>query len=101
MGGIHSGKAQRDQLHSVESAASFLGGVAVSTVRAWLSQGKLTRVKIGRLTRVRESELLGLISPASVGRDSRLKRDGAEGACHDLHKLTRSSGERHFNDGRN
>ena len=52
----------RDRLHSVDSAAALLGGVASSTIRAWLTQGRLTRVKIGRLTRVRESELLALIS---------------------------------------
>ena len=50
-----------DRLHSVESAADFLGGVAESTVRAWLSQGRLTRFKIGRLTRIREHELVALI----------------------------------------
>lgn len=50
-----------NRLHSVESAAEFLGGVSPATIRACLTQGKLTRVKIGRLTRVRESELLALI----------------------------------------
>jgi excisionase family DNA binding protein len=50
-----------DRLHSVESAAEFLGGVASSTIRAWITQGLLTRIKIGRLTRVRESELRALI----------------------------------------
>jgi excisionase family DNA binding protein len=50
-----------DQLHSVESAAEFLGYLSPSTIRSWLTQRKLTRVKIGRLTRVRESELLALI----------------------------------------
>jgi excisionase family DNA binding protein len=53
--------AMEDRLHSVESAAEFLGGVASSTIRAWITQGLLTRVKIGRLTRVRESELRALI----------------------------------------
>ena len=52
-----------DRLHSVESAADFLGGISPSTIRSWLSQGRLTRVKIGRLTRVRESELLAMIKP--------------------------------------
>jgi excisionase family DNA binding protein len=51
----------QDRLHSVESAAEFLGFVSPSTVRSWLTQGKLTRFKVGRLTRVRESELLALI----------------------------------------
>jgi len=54
---------RQDKLHSVESAAEFLGFVSASTIRSWLTQGKLTRVKISRLTRVRESELLTLIKP--------------------------------------
>jgi len=53
-----------ERLHSVESAAEFLGFVSPSTIRSWLTQGKLTRIKIGRLTRVRESELFSLIQPA-------------------------------------
>ena len=55
-----------DKLHSLESAAEFLGGVSPSTIRAWLTQGRLTRVKIGRLTRVRESELLALIHTQEI-----------------------------------
>ena len=51
-----------DRLHSVESAGEFLGGVSPPTIRAWITQGRLTRIKIGRLTRVRESELLSLIN---------------------------------------
>ena len=53
----------QDRLHSVESAGEFLGGVSPATIRAWLTQGKLRRIKVGRLTRVRESELLALIKP--------------------------------------
>jgi excisionase family DNA binding protein len=56
-----------DRLHSVESAAEFLGFVSPSTVRSWLTQGKLTRIKVGRLTRVRESELMALIKPEKKG----------------------------------
>jgi excisionase family DNA binding protein len=55
-----------DRLHSVESAAEFLGYLSPSTIRSWLTQRKLTRVKIGRLTRVRESELLALIKPEQI-----------------------------------
>ncbi len=58
----------RDRLHSVESAAELLGFVSPSTIRSWLTQGRLTRVKIGRLTRVRESELLALITPERKGK---------------------------------
>ena len=50
-----------DRLLSVESAAEFLGGISPSTIRAWLTEGRLTRVKVGRLTRVYESELRGMI----------------------------------------
>jgi len=57
-----------DRLYSVESAAEFLGGISPATIRAWLTQGKLTRVKVGgRLTRIRESELLALIKPEQKG----------------------------------
>ncbi len=59
-----------EKLHSVESASELLGGVAASTLRMWIAQGRLTRVKIGRLTRVRESELLALIDTGSSTRKS-------------------------------
>lgn len=49
-----------DRLHSAESAAELLG-VRPSTIRWWWTIGKLRRVKLGRLTRVWESELLALI----------------------------------------
>jgi excisionase family DNA binding protein len=52
-----------DQLHSVESAAHFLGGISPSTIRVWLWRGRLTRVKVGRRTMIYESELLALIKP--------------------------------------
>ena len=53
-------KALTDRLHSAESAAELLG-VRPSTIRWWWTIGKLRRVKIGRLSRVRESEVLALI----------------------------------------
>lgn len=52
-----------DPPHSAESAAELLG-VRPSTILWWWTIGKLRRVKIGRLTRVRESELLALIEPS-------------------------------------
>lgn len=51
----------RDRLLSVENAAEFLGGVSPSTIRGWLTLGKLSRVKVGRRTMLRESELLEFI----------------------------------------
>lgn len=52
--------AMEDRLHTAESAAELLG-VRPSTIRWWWTIGKLHRVKIGRLTRVWESEILALI----------------------------------------
>jgi excisionase family DNA binding protein len=52
--------ATEDKLHSAESAAVLLG-VRPSTIRSWWSMGRLPRLKIGRLSRVRESALLALI----------------------------------------
>lgn len=52
--------ATEDPLHTADSAAQLLG-VQPSTIRWWWSIGKLRRVKIGRFTRVRQSELLALI----------------------------------------
>jgi excisionase family DNA binding protein len=60
-----------DRLINAEEAARLLS-VSPSTIRFWWSpaSGKLQRVKIGRLSRVRESELLSLINPALKGRDA-------------------------------
>jgi excisionase family DNA binding protein len=49
-----------DRLLDAEAAAQVLS-VRPSTIRDWWRTGKLQRVKIGRLTRVWESELLALI----------------------------------------
>ena len=43
-------------LLSVDSAAKFLG-LSPWTIRAWLSGGRLTRLKVGSRTFVRQSEL--------------------------------------------
>lgn len=58
------------ELHSIESAAKFLG-VSHWTIRSWIVKGRLTRVKIGRLTRVREAELLAMIKPEPNPRSSK------------------------------
>jgi excisionase family DNA binding protein len=46
-----------DKLFSVEDAALYLGGISIWTVRAWLSQGRMNRSKIGARTMIRRSEL--------------------------------------------
>lgn len=58
--------AVEDKLHSAESAAELLG-VRPSTIRSWWSMGRLPRLKIGRLSRVRESALLAMIGQESQG----------------------------------
>jgi excisionase family DNA binding protein len=55
-------KTTTDRLLGAESAAELLS-VRPSTIRWWWTIGKLQRVKIGRLTRVWESDVLALIEP--------------------------------------
>lgn len=45
------------ELLSVEAAAARLGGISKWTIYAWLSQGKLPRIKVGARTMVRASDL--------------------------------------------
>jgi excisionase family DNA binding protein len=52
-----------DRLHSVQSAAALLGGVSVSLIRKWIYTGRLTKVKVGSRTMVRESELREMARP--------------------------------------
>jgi excisionase family DNA binding protein len=46
-----------DKLFSIQDAANYLGGISIWTVRAWLSQGRMNRSKIGARTMIRQSEL--------------------------------------------
>jgi excisionase family DNA binding protein len=52
------GGTQMEALVSVEEAARRLGGISKWTVHAWLSQGRLQRVKVGSRTMIRESDLV-------------------------------------------
>lgn len=56
----------KDTLHNAETAAALLG-VRPSTIRWWWSIGRLPRTKIGRLTRVRESEVLAMLENDGEG----------------------------------
>jgi hypothetical protein len=69
-------KTITDQLHSAESAAELLG-VRPSTIRWWWTIGKLNRIKIGRLSRVWESELLALIPPEEIRTATHRSAQGA------------------------
>jgi excisionase family DNA binding protein len=64
---------ESERLYSVPDAARFLGGISKWTVHAWLSQGRLQRVKVGSRTMIRESELVKLIQ---VGGKSAAPRRG-------------------------
>jgi excisionase family DNA binding protein len=50
-----------DELLSIPRFAEYAGGLSKWTVRAWLSQGKIRRTKVGRRTMIRMSELERLI----------------------------------------
>jgi hypothetical protein len=52
-----------EKLLSIESAAEFLGGLSPWTIRAWLSKGRLTRVKVGARTMVYQNELVKMARP--------------------------------------
>jgi len=57
--------ATEDPLHTAESAARLLG-VSPFTIRYWWTCGRLPRIKIGRMSRVKESSLLALIEPETT-----------------------------------
>jgi excisionase family DNA binding protein len=67
--GRHTKKGKRipeaamGKLHSIESAAEFLGGLSVWTIRRWLTNGKLPRVKVGSRTMLREADLIAIVRP--------------------------------------
>ena len=71
-------EGRMDKLHSIESAAEFLGGLSPWTIRRWLSDGKLDRVKVGARTMVRESSLVAMAKPETpaqaAARNSRAAR---------------------------
>ena len=62
--------ADENQLFSVRAAAVYLGGLSPLTVHAWLSEGRLRRVKIGRRTMVKRSELDRLIAAGDGGKSA-------------------------------
>ena len=50
-----------EKLYSVKESATALGNVSPWTVYAWISQGRLKKIKIGSRTMIAESELRRLI----------------------------------------
>jgi hypothetical protein len=52
-----------DRLYSIKDSAQVLGGLSPWTINSWLSKGRLRRVKVGRRTMIRGSELLGILVP--------------------------------------
>ena len=50
-----------DKLLTVKEAADVLS-CSEAAIRKWLYQRRLARVKVGRLTRIRQSDLEGLLA---------------------------------------
>lgn len=50
-----------DKLYSIEGAAEYLGGISPWTVRAWLRDGVLRKVKVGSRTMIKASELKRMV----------------------------------------
>ena len=69
-----------EKLVSIAEAAEKLGGISIWTVRAWLSQGRLERTKVGNRTMIKESELEKVIQqnpfPAEAEADPRALHAG-------------------------
>jgi hypothetical protein len=55
------GQEGQDRLFSAEGAGEFLGGVSAWSIRKWWADGRLPRRKIGRLSRVFQSDLLKFV----------------------------------------
>lgn len=51
-----------ENIYSIEDAGKKLGGISKHTVAAWLNQGKLQRIKVGRRTMITESELVRFLA---------------------------------------
>jgi len=49
------------RLLTVKDAAEFLG-CSEAAVRKWIYQGRLPKVKVGRLTRLRQSDVEAFVS---------------------------------------
>lgn len=70
-----------DNLLSVTETARRLGGISKWTVYTWLSQGKLSRTKVGGRTMIRESELQRVICEGGKSRvpvERRTRKTGRE-----------------------
>ena len=68
--------ARMDKLYSAVGAGELLS-VSHWTISSWIAKGKLTRIKVGGSTKVRESELLAMIKPETAA-DSAARNISAE-----------------------
>jgi hypothetical protein len=60
---VHKRKEEdMEELHSIEQAGKRMGGISKETVQAWLSQGKLTRTKVGARTMISEKSIVDFIA---------------------------------------
>ena len=58
------------QLHDVSSTANILGGISPWTIRAYIRQGKLRPVRIGRRVLLEESEIARFVAEAKANGES-------------------------------
>lgn len=64
-----------EQLLSIQDAAKKLGGISKWTLHAWLSHNKISRVKVGSRTMVKESDLEKLIEVGGKSRAPQVAKD--------------------------
>ncbi len=50
-------------LLDISNAARMLGGIGESTLRRWISEGKVQVVRLGRRVMIRPEDLASLIDP--------------------------------------
>lgn len=60
-----------DELCSISAGARTLGGLSEHTINKWLTEGKLTRVKIGSRTMLKVAELQQIIESGIGGKSAR------------------------------
>ena len=62
-----------DQLVTVDDAAQMLS-CTKAAIKKWLSEGRLPRVKVGRLTRIRVSDIADVMTHGLPERGARTRR---------------------------
>lgn len=75
---------------SIEDAARNLGGISPWTVRAWLSQRRLKRTKVGRRTVIAESELRRFVREQNAPKGERPSHPARRNAVGEKQRAARA-----------